>query len=808
MDQLLQDLRFAARTLRKSPAFTAIAVVCLALGIATNTTLFSILNAILLRPLPFTDPSHVVYLHERNPKNGNGTSISYLNYLDWKAQTRTLSDMGAASGRSLSITEGEEPERLNGDAVTANLFPMLGVRPQIGRLFRADEDKPDAPGVIILSDEVWHRRYAADTAVLGRVISVNNSPYTVIGVMPPRLKFPENADLWIPLAPIGSTENREWRTTEAYGRLAPGMTAAQADREIAAIAERVKRQYGQREDNLVGSVMKLTDRFIDTEVRTIVTAMYGAVVFVLLIACANVANLLLTRATTREREIAVRAAIGAGRGRIVRQLLTESVLVAVAAGLVAVPLTWAGLKLVELGIPAEDPIPWYMHWSLDRPTLLYTLGVSVLAGLLFGLAPALQASRGDLHEALKEGGRGTGAGLRKNRLRSSLVVGEIALALVLLIGASLFVRSFALMQRTQLGFDTSRIMTMRFYLTGHPYDSAAVRKQRVEDILRRVQALPGVEAATISALIPLGYGISGDGYVIDGHELGPNEHAPILYWAAVTNGWFETLGVHLIAGRLFSDAEQSDSVPVAVVNNAMVRAMWPDENPIGRRFRMTGDSSRTWYSVIGVVPDIRNFALDEQRATPATAYLPYRFQIARNNGLMVRVRSGDPVSITRVARDQIRAVDPATPVFNVYTEDKVRSLGFWEYGLFGIMFSVFGGIALVLAAVGVYGVISYGVSQRTQEIGVRVALGAQRRHVVNMVVRQGLTLATIGIALGIGGAFGVTRVVKSLLVGVTPTDPLSFVGVAVFLGLVAALASYVPARRATRVDPIVALRFE
>jgi putative ABC transport system permease protein len=808
MDQLLQDLRFAARTLRKSPAFTAIAVVCLSLGIATNTTLFSILNAILLRPQPFTDPSRVVFLREHYPKGRGSAEISYLNYLDWKAQTRTLSDMGAASGRSLSITEGEEPERLVGDAVTANLFPMLGVRPQIGRLFRPDEDKPGAPGVILLSDEVWHRRYAGDSGVVGRVISVNDNPYTVVGVMPPRFKFPEDADLWIALAPVASAEDREWRTTEAFGRLAPGMTVAEADRDVAAVSQRVKRQYGLREDNLVGSVTSLSDRFIDPEVRTIVTTMYGAVVFVLLIACANVANLLLTRASAREREIAVRAAIGAGRGRIVRQFLTESVLVAVAAGVVALPLTWTGLRLVELGIPAEDPIPYYMHWSLDTPTLLYTAGVSVLAGLLFGLAPALQAARGDLHEALKEGGRGTGAGVRKNRLRSGLVVVEIALALVLLIGASLFVRSFALMQRTQLGFDPSRIMTMRLYLVGHKYDSATVRRQRMEDVVRRVQALPGVEAATVSTLIPLGGGLSGDGYVIDGRELGPNERAPALSWATVSNGWFETLGVHLLAGRAFSDAEQNDSVAVAVVSNSMVRAMWPNENPIGRRFRLASDSSRTWYSVIGVAPDIRVTPLDDKGTVPATAYFPLRRQVGRGSGLMVRVRSGNPVAITRSVRDQIRAVDPTIPVSRLLTEDKVRSLSVWEYGLFGMMFSTFGGIALVLAAVGVYGVISYGVSQRTQEIGVRVALGAQRRHVVNMVVRQGMTLAAAGIVFGIVGAFGVTRVVKSLLIGVSPTDPMSFAGVAVFLAMVAALASYFPARRATRVDPIVALRFE
>ena len=808
METFLQDVRYAARTLRKSPAFTAIAVLCLTLGIATNTTLFSTFNAILLKPFPFKDPDRVVFLQERNPKGNGRASISYLNYLDWQAQARTLSAIGAAGGRSLAITEGEEPERLNGQVVSASLFPMLGITPQLGRLFRPDEDAPGAPGVVLLGDEVWHRRYAGDSSIIGRVISINNNPHTVVGVMPPRFKFPQDGELWVPIAPLLSNDRREWRAVDVYGRLAPGATIEQADREIAAITERIQTQYAMDTENRwVGNVIDLRREFIPDDVTLIVSTMFGAVTFVLLIACANVANLMLTRATGRQREIALRAAIGAGRGRIVRQLLTESVIIALVAGALAVPLTWWGLRLIDMGIPAEDALPYYIHWSVDVPTVLYTAGISILTGLVFGLAPALQASKGRLYDALKEGGKGTGTGVRKNRVRSGLVVVELALAMVLLVGASLFVRNFMAMQHAELGYDTSSTMTMRFYLPGQRYDSAVVRRQRVEDIVSRVQALPGVEAATISNLIPLGGGGSGGNAVAEGKEVERGQE-PFVLWTAYAGDWFRTFGVQLVSGRPFSTAEQSDSLPVAIVSRTFAQKLWPGEDAIGKRFRLAFDSARTWYSVVGVEPDMRTGQLDDGNNVPPTAYLPYRYLVARNNGVMVRVRDGNPAAITAAVRAAIRSSDPGIPVFDVMTHDKVRALSFWQYGLFGIMFAVFGVIALFLAAIGVYGVISYGVSQRTQEIGVRVALGAQRTHVMKMVVRQGMLLAAIGIGAGLAGAFGVTWVVRSLLVGVSPTDPVSFGGVALFLTGVALLASYLPARRATAVDPIIALKFE
>jgi putative ABC transport system permease protein len=803
---LLQDLRYAVRTLLANPGFMAAAILCLSLGIGLNSAIFSVVDGVLLQPFPYPDADRIVVVNSTNQRAGvNRGSLSWLDIRDIREQSTTLAAVAAFTGRSLTVSDGaSEPERYNGAPISASLFSLLGTPPALGRDFTEADDRAGAERVVMLSDDVWKNRYGSDPAIVGRSITINGLPHTVIGVMPPKFMFPETQRLWVALAPYYETSPRDVRAMQVFARLKPGVTREQASTDLGAIAARLAATYPNQNEGWSTAIRPLAEWMIPDEVQLVILAMMGAVTLVLLIACSNVANLLLARASVRHREISIRAALGAGRLRIIRQLLTEAVIIGLLSAPLGIVLAWVTLLLLDQGIP-PDSIPYFIHWALDARSIAYTIAISLVTGIVFGLAPALHATRSNLQDSLKEGARGSTGG-RRAWLRNGLVVVEIAMSLVLLIGASLFVRSFLNLQNATVGFDTVPLMTLRFYMPGVGYDAAGAKERRVEDILRRVEGLPGVQAAFASNFVPLGAGGGGGSVIVEGKTV-PRGEEPGISFIGATPRLRQTLNVALISGRDITTSEEATRTPVALVNQTMAKQLWAGADPVGRRFRLTGsaEESAEWFTVVGVIADFRHGQGTSNRPVFPSAYVPYSFSPALNTGLTVRV-SGDPARITSAVREQIRLSDPAVPVFQLRTMEDLRQLSFWRYKLFSWMFSAFGAVAILLAAIGVYGVLSYSVSQRRQEIGVRMALGADRQAVLRLVIGQGITLAAIGIVTGIVAALGVTQLIKTLLYNVTASDPASFSVVAVFLAAVAVVASYIPARRAMAVDPIIALR--
>jgi putative ABC transport system permease protein len=803
---LLQDLRYAVRTLLANPGFAATAILCLSVGIGLNSAIFSVVDGILLQPFPYPDADRLVVLNSTNQRAGiNRDLLSWLDIRDIKEQSTTLAGVAAFTGRSLTVSDGtSEPERYNGAPISASLFSLLGTPPALGRDFTEDDDRAGAERVVMLSDEVWKNRYGGDPSIVGRSISINGLPHTVIGVMPPKFMFPETQRLWVALAPYYETSGRDVRAMQVFARLKPGATREQAATDLAGIAARLAASYPNENEGRGIVLRPLADWMIPDEVELVLLAMMGAVTLVLMIACSNVANLLLARASVRHREISIRAALGAGRMRIIRQLLTEAVIIGLLSAPLGIVLAWVTLLLLDQGIP-PDSIPYFIHWALDARSVAYTIAISLLTGIIFGLVPALHATRSNLQDSLKEGARGSTGG-RRAWLRNGLVVVEIAMSLVLLIGASLFVRSFLNLQNASVGFDTAPLLTLRFYMPGTAYEAQGAKERRVEDIVRRVEALPGVQAAFASNFVPLGAGGGGGGVLVEGKTV-PRGEEPQITFIGATPRMRQTLNVALVSGRDITQSEETTRTAVALVNQTMAKQLWGGEDPVGRRFRLVNSPGEAldWFTVVGVVADFRHGQGASNRPVFPSAYVPYAFAPSLNTGLTVRA-SGDPTVVTAAVREQIRLSDPAVPVFQVRTMEVLRQFSFWRYKLFGWMFSAFGAVALLLASVGVYGVLSYSVSQRRQEIGVRMALGADRNAVLRLIIGQGVVLAGIGIIAGVVAALGVTQFIKTLLYNVTASDPASFALVAVFLALVAVLASYVPARRAMSVDPIIALR--
>ena len=795
------DLRYAVRTLLAGRLFTAVAVTSLALSIATNTTMFSVFDAMFLRPLPFDNAGRLVSVIGRHPETGRRVALSLDDVRELAPAVGSLDTIAAYTGRAVTLTDGGEPERMAAQLVTANLFPLLGKPPQLGQGFSDNDDRPQAGGVALISDSLWRRRYASDRSAIGRIVRLDNVAFTIVGVMPPRFRFPSTGELWIPLTPALGPSGAATRGLSVIGRLAPDATLERANAEL---SPRVLPARGSRAVRS-GFARPYRSTVIGGEERTIIGALMGATTLLLIIACVNLANLMLARGAGRRREIAVRASLGAGRGRIVRQLLTESVLLAVVAGVVAMPLAWYGIRWVHDAVPPNEPLgPYYVDWSLDVRSVLYASAVVLTAGLAFGIAPAWNAAGRRLLNPLRQNA-GSAGGRVQRRVHNVLIVVQIALVMTLLAGASLFVRTHLGLNQVPLGYDMSHLMTTRFYFSGTAYDSADARVRAVDEIARRLESLPDAVAATVTDLVPLDDQGGSDGAAaIEGRTFDEGR-APTVHYAGVAGHWVETFDLRMLEGRSFFEHELRSTAPIALVNARLAETFWPGESPLGRRFRFADDEARPWLTVIGVIPNIRTVKLDESRATPPTAYLPHRLISTRNYGIVVRTRS-NPESVTAALRTAIHAVDPAIALFDVYPMAQVRWLSYWMYVMWGTMFGVLGVIALFIAAVGVYGVAFFTAAQRTREIGIRVALGARRGQVVGPMMRQVGWLSSVGLALGVLGALAVTPIVGSLLIGVAPHDPAALAIVSATLAIIALAATWLPAWRASAVDPVVALR--
>jgi putative ABC transport system permease protein len=802
---IFRQLRYALRGLWFNKGFALVAIVCLGFGVGLNTTIFSVVDGVVIQSLPYLDADHIVSLKTRNAKAGvDRNALSYPEFLDWKAGQTSMAGLAALSYRSLTISDGAgEPERFSGCNVTWDLFPLLGKQPIVGRAFTAEDDMPGAADVVMLSYTVWMNRYQGDPSVVGRRILINTQPYQVIGVMPAEFEFPENQKLWVPLVPRQFKDERGNRSLDVFGRLKPGVDVDRAQKDLSLVAARIAAAYPLTNENWDAEVMSLKGDFIPADVRQIIFLMMGGVTLVLLIACSNVANLQLARATVRQREISIRAALGAGRWQIVRQLLTESALLGSLSVPLALAIAYAGDKLLYTLVPAGQ-MPYYIRWHIDWRSAAYGAAVAIGTSVIFGLVPALQSTRGNLQGALKDGARGaTGS---RAWTRNILVGAEVALAVVALVGAMLFVRTFYNLNSFDLGFNPKPLMTMRFYMPGEVYTGDDAKLRRVKDIVERVEALPGVEAAYSSNYVPIDGGGSGGNLVVEGRPVEQGRQ-PFIRLNGVTPRFFKTLNVD-VRGQDFSDAQGWTKSPVAIIDQTMAERFWKDQNPIGARFALDSTGEKDWFTIVGVAPDIIQGDVDPSRRKIPTAYVSYAYQQTISTGLVIRTASGDPAAIMPAVRQVIRSADANLPIFSPNTMDVVRTRSFWQYALFGWVFATIGVMGLLLASVGVYGVLSYSVSQRTQEIGVRMALGAARRDVLTLIVGQGVRLAGFGVLAGLGLAALAMPAAKSFLYNVSPFDPASFIAVSVFLISVAALASYAPARRAMRVSPTQALRGE
>ena len=806
MDSLLRDLKFSARSLLKRPALTIIAVLTLAVGIGANSAIFSVVNALLIKPLPFPELHRVVAIWENQPTRGVARNESAIaNFIDWRSQNQTFEQMGFYRFWNTNLTGGETPERVQGFLVTANFLDVLGVKPVLGRGFAADEDQPGKDPVAILSQPLWQNRFGGDPSIIGKQITLNGVSRTVVGVLPQGLNYPRGVDV---LAPITITPemaaNRQFHTFLVVGLMKPGVTLEQAQGDLANIAARLQQDHPQTNTGWGVVAYPIVEDAV-RQYKSAILVLMGAVGLVLLIVCANMANLMLARAAGRQREMALRAALGATRGQLMRQLLIESLLLALVGGSLGILVAYWGVDLLRTFNPGEAA-KYAAGWDrlgVSLPVLGFNLVLSIFSGILFGLAPAWQFSRTDISGGLKEGA--PQASSSSHRVRSLLVVSEVALSLMLLVSAGLLVRTFLALLKTDPGFDAANVMTMRMALPVAKYKDEPQRIAFYEDLVQRVRALPGVETAAAISHLPLGGSNSSNTFLIEGEPEPPPGQELIGRNRSCTPDYFRTMNIPVIKGRSFTEQDTAASTPVVIVNETFARRFWPNQDPIGKRMRVDGPINEfPWLHVVGVVKDVKHELNIE---TSHDYYLPYA-QDVWNSMVLVARTSVEPLAMAGAMRHQVWAIDKDQPVFEVRTMEQVRSLSVHLYSFSSISLAIFGGIAMLLAALGIYGVVSYSVAQRTQEIGIRMALGARSPDVLKLVVRNGMSMVFMGIAVGLLGAYGMTRLLSSLLFGVTPTDVVTFAIVTSGLLLTAFLACYIPARRATKVDPLVALRYE
>lgn len=810
---MLKDLRYAAYIIVKDRWYSAVAVIALSLGIGLNATVFTLVNAILIRGLPYKDSAQLYMLSSKRQDAGQ-TGVSKADLDDWRSQSKTFEAFAAFNGNSVNVSDDRSaPENVRSAAITSNALALIAQQPLLGRDLLPADEQTGAEPVVLLGYRLWQRRYAEDRSILGKTLRIDGKPATIVGVMPDGTDFPNSTELWVPLVPDEGQQKRDARFMAVFGRMRTDVSREQAQTEMNGIAQRLATAFPDtNKDYPKVSVQTFNERFNGGNIRTVMLAMMGAVGFVLLIACANVANLQLTRSVKRTREVAVRIALGATRWRVVRQLLVESVLLGLLGGVIGLGIAMVGVRLFDAAV-ANSGKPSWIHFTFDFTVLAYLGAICILTGVVFGLAPALQVTRTNVNDVLKEGGRGNAGGVRARWMTGTMVVLELALTLVLLVGAGLMVRSFLKLYTLDVGMDTRNVVAMRMQLSDAKYKTPEARRAFYDRLAPKVEAIPGVEGATFTTSVPP-FGAGRRSIDIDGRPpRKPEEKAPDVTVVTISPGFFRTANLPLRRGRLFTDGDGMPGNETTIVSEKFAAQLFPGEDPIGRRIRFTPPPPRAgqpaqappvWRTIVGISPNVMH-ANPQVADAPPVIYLPHRQDAPGFMTLLVRSRL-DAGAIMNAVRREVAAVDPDQPVFTAQTMEEMLKQATWPYRVFGSLFAIFAVIALVMSAVGLYAVMAYSVTQRTAEIGVRMALGAEGRQVSWLILRRGLIQMGIGLSLGLTAAYFLAKVLATLLVQVPARDPLTFASITIILTIVALCACVFPARKATRVDPLVALR--